>query len=122
MNLTLLKSDQSKITPSAPPKPYPTSSVQYGHPMNVAPPSYFNGSNHGQFQPTSRMPPPPPYNTNPMGQAMYSIYGYPVSHYPYTQPMVQPSPLPSNVAIVMPDGFDSMARFDGIARPNIPVI
>jgi len=47
----------------------------------------------------------------------YATYGYPPNVYPIYGMM---QPLPPNMAVVMPDGFDACARFDGISRPSIP--
>jgi len=89
--------------------------------------------------PPGAMPPPPPYDPQqiPQGQPQVAppppvgyqpfFHGQPVGYSPFPfypnmypmYPMMQP--LPPHMAVVMPDGFDASARFDGISRPSIPV-
>jgi len=97
----------------------------------------------------SAMGPPPPYSQyqavpQPQQQPNYSYapqMGYnpnpylsnnsrpQTGGYPYAYPTAPPGPqyqynpyqsLPPNTTVVMPQGFDAGARFDGIAKPNIP--
>ena len=93
----------------------------YGTPM--APPPYDPN------QPQQQGPPPSAYPYGPIpGQAFHGQpYFYPgfvpgqaPAMYP-AYPMIHQAPPPPNMAVIMPDGFDSCARFDGVARPSIPV-
>ncbi len=76
--------------------------------------------------------PPPPYQFSQQQQQHLQympmfpgqqVYAYPGGYNPYQpyqyQMMVQQ--LPPNMAVVMPDGFDASARFDGVARASVPV-
>lgn len=97
----------------------------------------------GGMYPNGQMPPPPPYDPSkpnsqqqvpphinaypygPMPGQQYAFYpgyvqGHPAPMYP-GYPVIHAAPLPPHMAVVMPDGFDPSARFDGIARPSIPV-
>ncbi|KAH9388131.1 mitogen-activated protein kinase kinase kinase binding [Tyrophagus putrescentiae] len=97
------------------------------------PPPYGDPSKEQQANPPPMNPnqPPPPYQLPQQQQQhlqympMYSgqqVYAYPGGYNPY-QPyqyqMMVPQ-LPPNMAVVMPDGFDASARFDGVARASVP--
>ena len=58
---------------------------------------------------------PPMNNTYPV---LYPNTGNPLTNLPPNTPQS----LLQNVTVIMPNGFDSMARFDGIAQRTIPVI
>lgn len=110
---------------------------------NTPPPPYAGPSQYGsssssyprmpaQAYPTALPQAPPAYN--PMAPPMYpgasnqqpyyvpSSKAYPAANGAYPAwPMQNPSALPPNVTVVMPEAFDAQARFDCVARPNIPV-
>ncbi|XP_054156970.1 DAZ-associated protein 2-like isoform X2 [Oppia nitens] len=88
--------------PSGPPPPY----TPYADTTQMK----YNGY---QYMPPTAAPAAAPYNYT---------HGYPTNAYPSTgQYQYNPYPtLPPNSTVVMPTGFDAGARFDGVARPNIP--
>lgn len=100
-----------------------------GGPIYPQLPPPYSGDPSKQ-QPQQNQAPPPPYQAVPvqgypgqMQQQPYFYPGYtpaPMIYHPYQYQMMVPS-LPPNVAVHMPDGFDASARFDGVARPSIPV-
>lgn len=136
--------------PRQAPPPYsqfgPGPAMAPGHPpMYYAPQGIHPGQMMmppGAMYPNGQMPPPPydpskpnsqqqvpphmnAYPYGPMPGQQYAFYpgyvqGHPAPMYP-GYPMIHAAPLPPHMAVVMPDGFDPSARFDGIARPSIPV-
>lgn len=111
---------------NTPPPPYtgPTASSSYPRMPAQAYPN-VNPSIPVVYNPTA----PPMYPGATYQQPYYAqapIAGapkaYPVNNGAYPAwPMQPPSAIPPNVTVVMPEAFDAQARFDNIARPNIPV-
>ncbi|GBP78754.1 DAZ-associated protein 2 [Eumeta japonica] len=90
----------------------------------VYPPPYEQLAQHHQSLPalSQQVPMYSPAAAAAMyaAAASYPGYiGYPVQYYPY-YPAVQPSIQPLRPTIMIPNGFEAGARFDGISQPLLP--
>ena len=96
----------------------PTVQQPMGPPPPYQPPQSFYPPINHEYKPS--------YSSGPSGQPMHPGQSYPGTYptAPYgAQYQYNPYPqIPPNACVVMPQAFDAGARFDGVAKPNIPVI
>ncbi|CAG9133621.1 unnamed protein product [Plutella xylostella] len=90
-----------------------------------APPPYDQLQHHQTIPALSQQLPQLSQQMYSPAAAMYAAatypgyIGYPVQYYPY-YPTVQPSIQPLRPTIMIPNGFEGGARFDGISQPLLP--